>query len=515
MTAAGDDKVVSFEEWLSGKPAQQQAAPSRNTAPVHATNADQAYAIATLNRLAGEVAMAPDSTINHTLNECALRAYRVADAHGLDRQIVTDTMKEAVRRAGGTDTAKDESTLRSARNGADKYGPAYKDDTWAPGHGNTDVGHLDDNGQQPADDSDTDQPGATWQPIDLGPYLRGEITSPQPTLGVARDDGQRCLYRGREHAVIGETESGKSWFCLLCAAAEMRAGNRVVYIHFEEADPSSTVERLKFLGLDDATISAHLVFIGPAEQVRREWLTALMEPAPTLVVLDGVNEAMALHGAEIKAAEGASDFRRRLVTPFLRAGAAVLSCDHLPMGTDHTRRDAYGTVHKGNAIDGARFVLVNKEPFGRGMRGMSHVYLTKDRPGSLRIHGRPTQVPGKSYFGALAIDATNNSPEVWALYPPREDDTSQNNSSAHDPAAQAILAGLADVEGGAVESVTQLLALLRSHGRSFHKTRVLDALADLVLADEIVEVHGARGAKGYQLTDPTCSLTCSQGERNE
>ncbi|WP_293049261.1 toprim domain-containing protein [Mycobacterium sp.] len=362
--------------------------------------------------------------------------------------------------------------------------------------------------------ADKDDPaGVTWRPVDLGPYLRGEITPPKPALGVARDDGQRCLYPGREHAVIGETESGKTWFCLLCAAAEIRTGNRVVYIHFEEGDPGSTVERLKFLGLSDDAVNDHLAFIGPAEQVRREWLTALMEPAPTLVVLDGVNEAMALHGAEIKAAEGASEFRRRLVTPFLRAGAAVLSCDHLPMGTDHTRRDAYGTVHKGNAIDGARFVLVNKEPFGRGMRGMSHVYLTKDRPGALRIHGRQTGVPGKSYFGALSIDATGNSPELWGFYPPR--DTDQGGGiEGGDPAAEAII-GAIEKAGGAATSFNNLCALLRDSGMGYKRTRIRDAVDDLVVAARLLEAPGARGAIGYRLPDSTGSVTGSGSGSDE
>lgn len=382
-------------------------------------------------------------------------------------------------------------------------------------HGNTDFGYGPQN-EATADvdaETDIDETGATWRPIDLGPYLRGEIISPKPTLGIARDDGQRCLYPGREHAVIGETESGKSWFCLMCSAAEMRAGNRVVYIHFEEADPASTIERLQFLGLPDDTISGHLVFLGPGEQVRREWLTALMQPPPTLVILDGVNEAMALHGAEIKAAEGASEFRRRLVTPFLRAGAAVLSCDHLPMGTDHTRRDAYGTVHKGNAIDGARFVMVNKEPFGRGMRGMSHVYLTKDRPGALRIHGRQTGVPGKSYFGALAIDATGNSPELWGFYPPRDTDQ-EVGIEGGDAVAEAVLNDLAKA-GGSVDSFNKLCAMLRTNGMGYQRTRIRDAVDDLVVATQLLEVPGARGAVGYRLPDSTGSATGSGAGSDE
>jgi len=49
----------------------------------------------------------------------------------------------------------------------------------------------------------------TWEAFDLGPYLRGEIERPEPSLGLARSDGLRPLYHGREHAVLGETESGR------------------------------------------------------------------------------------------------------------------------------------------------------------------------------------------------------------------------------------------------------------------------------------------------------------------
>jgi hypothetical protein len=357
-----------------------------------------------------------------------------------------------------------------------------------------------------------DPPGATWRPIDLGPYLRGEITPPKPEMGVARDDGQRCLYPGREHAVIGATESGKTWFALLCAAPELRAGNRVVYIHFEEGDPSSTVERLKFLGLPDDTIDAHLDFIGPAEAVRREWLDPLTGPPPTLVILDGINEGMSLHGGEIKAAEGWSEFRRRIVTPFIRAGAAVLSCDHVPIVTDRARLDAYGTVHKGNAIDGARFALVNKEPFARGMRGMSHVYLTKDRPGSLRIHGKPTKSPGQSYFGALMIDATGNSPELWGFYPPKDEDAGVVKDVDLGEVLCALIEGRPDRK---VASFRELRALARLNGHGVADRLLNDALDELVLSGRLTETRGARGAKGYQIPETTVSGTVSEGSGDE
>ena len=89
---------------------------------------------------------------------------------------------------------------------------------------------------------------STWKPVDPGPYLRGEIEIPRPTLGVARSDGARFLYPGRDHSVISDTGAGKTWIADACALAEIEAGNRVVYVHYEEADPASTAERLLLPG---------------------------------------------------------------------------------------------------------------------------------------------------------------------------------------------------------------------------------------------------------------------------
>ena len=158
----------------------------------------------------------------------------------------------------------------------------------------------------------------SWEPVDLGPYLRGEIQIPEPTVGLARGDGVRLLYPGLEHSVIAETEAGKTWIADACTAAEIEAGNQVVYVHYEEADPASTIERLLLLGADADEVERLLTFVGPFRPVRQEYLADLLVPAPTLVVHDGMNEAMALHGAMTKEVEGAAFFRQRLVLPFLR-----------------------------------------------------------------------------------------------------------------------------------------------------------------------------------------------------
>ena len=367
--------------------------------------------------------------------------------------------------------------------------------------------HHEWGGHESQESDDKEHELTTWEPIDLGPYLRGEIQQPSPAVGIRRTDGLQVVYPGREHSVLGETESGKTSFVLGCVAEELSAGNFVVYAHFEEADPASSVERLLLLGVDPSLIEQRLRFVGPARPARAEWVSALLEPAPSLFVLDGVNEGMALHGDEIKDAAGAAAFRRRLVLPFLRVGAATIACDHLPKDREGRGRDAYGSVHKGNAINGARILLENREPFGRRMRGRSNVFVTKDRPGQLRAHGSTAGAPGKTYLGTLVIDDATCGPDfLMRFYAPKGDDGEDG------PAADAVSWGaelgghvydaISALPEQTVASMTLLYAELRNAGRQVRDRHVRDAVADLIVTGRLVEVSGRRGAKGYR-TIPT------------
>ncbi|WP_264991222.1 hypothetical protein, partial [Mycobacterium kiyosense] len=319
----------------------------------------------------------------------------------------------------------------------------------------------------------TEKLGQSWHPIDLGPYLRGEMKPPEPpSLGAARSDGVRLIYSGREHVVIGETESGKSWFVLACAAAELQRGNPVVYVHYEEPGPESTIERLRDLGVPDKLMLPPLFrFVAPNEAANRDNISNLLDPVPTLVIHDGVNEAMTLNGHDILAAEGAALFRRRLIAPFLRAGAATIACDHLPGGADGTRKNAYGSVHKGNAIDGARIALENREPFGRDRRGRSNVYVTKDRPGHLRKHGSPDRsTVGKTYLGTLVVDASDPfKPLELMFYAPTPEDTAAATDLSKSKLADTIWEVTRTLPDHRVKSKRALYALMREAGHSFRE----------------------------------------------
>ena len=107
-------------------------------------------------------------------------------------------------------------------------------------------------------------------------------------------------YPGCEHSCLGEMESGKSWFALAHVAAELLAQRHVIYVHFEESSPADTISRLLDLGVNPAAIAKHLTFIAPDRPVQEWDVTALVQQRPSLVVLDGVNEAMSLHGQGIR-----------------------------------------------------------------------------------------------------------------------------------------------------------------------------------------------------------------------
>lgn len=358
----------------------------------------------------------------------------------------------------------------------------------------------DPRGPDPHDEPDS------WLPVDLGPYLRGEITRPTPVVGMARTDGLQLLYPGKENAVIGEMECGKSWYALGCAAAEITAGRHVVYVHFEESDPSDTVERLLALGITGGDMLARFRFVGPERPVTFDALDALLDPAPSLVILDGVNEAMSLHNVDIMSPDGSAVFRRRLVKPCTKAGAAVLSCDHVAKDPDRRGRGPLGSVHKGNAISGTLIVLENVDPFGRGARGASHVFVTKDRPGHLRHHGKPGKVPGKTYLGVLVVDDSQTySPNlVVKLYAPGADDA--------EDAEPAGVATISDVEQNVLDTIgkitdagdTATIRQVRALA-AFRNSSVDTALERLLHQRQVVETQGKRGARIFTVPDPTVS----------
>lgn len=231
---------------------------------------------------------------------------------------------------------------------------------------------------------------SSWRPVDITPVLEGTYRRAEPTVG-SRDDGKGLFYPGRIHTVAAEAEGGKTWFALAACAEELTAGNACLYVDFED-DEGGIVGRLMSLGAPIPAIRERFVYVRPDEAVdifagRADLAEAISDVKPSLAILDGVTEAMSMHGLELKDNTDIAKFGKILPRWIAAQGPAVVALDHVVKDREGRGRYMLGGVHKLNAVNGAAYVLENRDPFGIGMDGRSAVLISKDRPGQLRRHG--------------------------------------------------------------------------------------------------------------------------------
>lgn len=262
----------------------------------------------------------------------------------------------------------------------------------------------------------------SWQPVDLTAVLDGTYQPPQPTVG-RRTDKAGLFYPGKCHVVVSETEAGKTWLVLSAAIDEMSDGNHVVYIDFED-DEGGVVGRLLILGVHPDVIRERFHYLRPSDQLgtgihRDDLHRVLIEHTPTLAVLDGITEAMTMHGLNPLDNADAAKFGRMLPRYIAGCGAASVSCDHVTKDREGRGRYALGAVHKLNGLDGAQYTLESRTPFGIGLTGRSTIKVAKDRPGQLRKHGLPSSA-GMVWYGDLVLDSHGDSFAEVSIEPPTE-----------------------------------------------------------------------------------------------
>lgn len=240
----------------------------------------------------------------------------------------------------------------------------------------------------------------SWAEVDLTDVLEGgTITTPPRIMG--RTDGVMLLYPGRVHSIAGEPEAGKSWVCLQAAAeAMMLRGEHVFYIDYEDT-AHGIVGRLRAMGVPGNLILALFHYIQPdarLDTTARHLIRRLAEEhPPSLVILDGVSEAMTKEGLEINDNGNVVEFYDRLPR-WLKTlpaetgdGPSVILIDHVKkrqsddVGGD---RSGIGGQHKLAGLDGCQFILRTVLAFSPGHPGMSRMFVTKDRHGLVREHSR-------------------------------------------------------------------------------------------------------------------------------
>lgn len=239
-----------------------------------------------------------------------------------------------------------------------------------------------------------------WSPVDLSGILSGAFSPQKPTL-ARREDGACLLYAGKTHTIFGEAASGKSWIALHITAQELRNEKKVVYIDYED-DPLSIVMRLRSLGVAVEMMDRGLLYIRPEESIQQYQeavLARITEFDPSLVVIDGVTEAMTVEGTSLLDNQDVASFFGRLPNPIARQGPAVLMVDHVVKKAQEQGRYAIGGVHKLNAISGAAYKVERVDPFGIGQTGASDIILAKDRLGQVQKR----TLNGKGLVGVFSM----------------------------------------------------------------------------------------------------------------
>lgn len=264
----------------------------------------------------------------------------------------------------------------------------------------------------------------SWQPVDLTAIVNGTWTPPQPTIGT-RTDGIGLFYPGKTHTVSSETEGGKTWLAMAAVIDELRRGRDVVYFDFED-DEGTIGTRLLALQIPPADILSRFHYIRPIEPlgsgIRNDDLAhEFATHRPSLAVIDGVTEAMGLHGLNPLDNADVAKFGRILPRRLASSGSAVVCMDHVTKDRENRGRYALGGVHKLNGLDGAAYVLENRTAFGIGLTGKSSIKIAKDRIGNLRKHAFPS-AGGMHWFGDLVLESHDEDFAEITIAPPHERD---------------------------------------------------------------------------------------------
>jgi hypothetical protein len=336
--------------------------------------------------------------------------------------------------------------------------------------------------------------------VDLGPYLDGTVKKPQPDVGGERDDGIQVLYPKRWHTNIGLTGSGKTSFALWHVKAVLDAGRHVIYLHFEEIDPGGVIDRLQGMGVSAEVIRER--FHWASCEKRWQWgemsnfIAELGQP-PALAVLDGINAACSQHGWKVSDTEAIGSYRAMLVTPLVKAGAAVLSLGHPPKAKDRQNEmHGFGSTGWLDEVDGVGFRMVASKtaPMMSGAKGYSALYVVKDRYSQVKRWGDLDATKDQPWFymGAFIVDDSQLiGPTVVRLNVPEGSGEGGQPKSKEAALAESIAECLGG-QTGRFESVNNLEAMLHTDGVKFTASHVPIALEMLVIQGRLIWPEVAR-----------------------
>ena len=250
---------------------------------------------------------------------------------------------------------------------------------------------------------------STWAPVDLAPVLENRDTLEPPPSILARNDGACLLYAGKIHWFAGEPEAAKGWLALAAAAERIRDGEHVLWADFED-EARTPVGRLLVLELDPAAIVERFHYLRPDEPLTDAGLAeverVLEEHRPSLGVIDGMTDALALHGIDLRDNTEVATWMRGLPMILRDRGMAVVIIDHVTKDSESRGRWSIGAQHKLAKTD-VQYHLKVDQPLGIGLVGRVLVRVEKDRPGHIRAMAN-----GKTVAELVAVSGADGQMEL-------------------------------------------------------------------------------------------------------
>lgn len=248
-------------------------------------------------------------------------------------------------------------------------------------------------------DTSTEREPSSWSPVDIGTVIAGGLELDEPELWAwGPEDGQRLLYRGKVHTIIGAPGGWKSFATLHAVADVVRGGGRALVIDAEE-EPKILIGRLLELGLTVDQLTGGVVLVNPTSDFmassEREAVDELMGQQFDIAVIDSFTQVSVFSGVEANDSKDVSRWYTELpIRLARRTGAAVLIVDHLAKSAADGSRYASGSGAK-LALPVVTYSVVPGQPGpsryieGRAGSGIGHVSLVvaKDRYGFIGGQG--------------------------------------------------------------------------------------------------------------------------------
>lgn len=298
-----------------------------------------------------------------------------------------------------------------------------------------DSGDIADTGGDKRDRDPLEERVSTWLPVDLDPYLTGQVKPVEPTV-LLRDDGQALMYPGRVNMLYGSSESAKSWIALQTAIQVMATGERVVFLDLED-EPVNTLSRMLQMGASPDDLRKQFAYVHPEDplapmqkdswgkpsqtergQMNYQLFLQMMEAVdPTLLIADGMTVLYGLHGLSTN-----DTTETEVITGWLKSltrngRTTVIVIDHTGKGA--AKGDSpIGSQHKTSMVQGSLIqAYVIRQPMP-GAVGEVELVVTKDRPGFVRAASLPSG-GGKAQVAAVVrMDSTVKDVVDMTIAPP-------------------------------------------------------------------------------------------------